>query len=122
MSRRIVLSGFCLSIIGVLSLHLVALALPSGSQVADSAQRGDRTTVRSQLKQGLDVNAPQGDGMTALHWAASNGDAEMAQMLVYAGANLKAATRVGGYTPLLLASRSGNASIIDILLKAGDDS
>ena len=58
------------------------------------------------------MNAAQGDGMTALHWAAMNGDAEMAQMLVYAGANVKATTRIGGYTPLFLAARQGKAAAI----------
>ena len=71
--------------------------------------RGDRDAVKTLLKQGADVNAAQGDGMTALHWAARKGDAELAQMLLYAGANVKATTRLGGYTPLYLAGQSGNA-------------
>ena len=49
-----------------------------------------RTAVRALLKQGVDVNAAQGDGMTALHWAARQGDVELAQMLLYAGANVRA--------------------------------
>ena len=63
------------------------------------------TPSRALLKQGADVNAAQGDGMTALHWAAQNGDAELAQMLLYAGANVQRDDRIGGYTPLLLASQ-----------------
>ena len=62
------------------------------------------------LQQGRDVNAAQGDGMTALHWAAMKNDAELAQMLVYAGANVKATTRLGGNTPLVIAARNGNAA------------
>ena len=69
---------------------------------------GDKDAVRTLLKQGVDVNAAQGDGMTALHWAARQGDAELAQMLLYAGANVKATTRIGGYTPLILASQNGS--------------
>src|SRR2546427_7252115 len=77
-------------------------AAPSSSPVADAAMRGDRAAVRALLKQGADVGAPHGDGMTALHWAAERGDADMAETLVYAGANVAAVTRIGQHTPLLM--------------------
>jgi ankyrin repeat protein len=73
--------------------------------VADAAMRGDTARVRVLLRQGADVNAAQGDGMTALHWAATRGDAGGVAMLVYAGARLEASTRNGNYTPLHLAAR-----------------
>ena len=75
--------------------------------------------MRALLKQGADVNAAQGDGMTALHWAASNGDPELAQMLLYAGANVRATTRINGYTPLFLASREGHAQVVDGAAQGG---
>src|SRR5262245_44466227 len=96
-------------------------AAASSSPVADSAMRGDKDALRDLLKQGADVGAAQGDGMTALHWAAERGDAAMAEMLVYAGANVAAVTRIGQYTPLQLASRSGSAAVVAALLKAGAD-
>jgi ankyrin repeat protein len=71
------------------------------------------------LRDGADVNAAQGDGMTALHWAAERGDAALAEMLVYAGANVEAETRIGHYTPLHIASRVGDADITRMLLEAG---
>jgi len=77
--------------------------------------------VRSLLKQKVDVNAPQGDGATALHWAAFNDDVAMADLLLQAGANVNAATREGAITPLFMASTNGNAAIIERLLKAGAD-
>ena len=63
------------------------------------------------LKQGVDVNAAQGDGMTALHWAAERGDAELADLLVYAGANIGAVTRIGLYTPLHLAAKAASPAV-----------
>jgi ankyrin repeat protein len=103
-------------------LASIALLSAAGdTRVADAAQRGDRQTVRALVKQRADVNAGQGDGMTALHWAATNGDDEMAQLLVTAGANVKAVTRLGGITPLLLAAQNGDAKLIDLLLVAGAD-
>ncbi|MGE0360296.1 MAG: ankyrin repeat domain-containing protein [Vicinamibacterales bacterium] len=98
-----------------------ALAAQSPPAVADAAMQGDRAAVRALLQQGRDVNAAQGDGMTALHWAAMKNDAELAQMLVYAGANVKATTRLGANTPLVIAARTGNAGVVDVLLKAGAD-
>jgi uncharacterized protein len=91
------------------------------SPVADAAARGDREAVKSLLKQAADVNAAQGDGMTALHWAAMNGDLELAQMLIFAGANVRATTRLGTYTPLYLASQQGHGNVIEALVKAGAD-
>ncbi|MGE0815958.1 MAG: ankyrin repeat domain-containing protein [Vicinamibacterales bacterium] len=101
----------------------VALTATLGAQtaapVADAAMNGDRAAVRTLLQQGSDVNAAQGDGMTALHWAAMKGDAELAQMLVYAGANVKATTRLGANTPLIVAARNGRPDVVKVLLEAG---
>ena len=41
------------------------------------------------------------------------------QTLLYAGANVKATTRIGAYTPLLLAAKNGSALAVTPLLKAG---
>lgn len=89
--------------------------------LADAAMRGDTSQVRALLREGADVNAAQGDGMTALHWTATRGDAAVARMLVVAGARLDATTRNGSYTPLHLASRSGKAPVVEVLLDAGAD-
>ncbi len=97
------------------------LAAQSGSPVADAAMRSDVTLVKNLLQQGGDVNAAQGDGMTALHWAALSGNADLAQMLLYAGANPNATTRLGGYTPLHVAAKNAHAAVVEALLKGGAD-
>ena len=108
--------------IGILAVVLsVTLGAMAESPVADAAARGDRESVRALLRKGLDVNEAQGDGSTALHWAAIKGDAEMARMLVYAGANVRATTRIGAYTPLYLAAKGGHADVVATLLAAGAD-
>jgi len=107
---------------GVLAVGLSALlSAAATAPVADAAMNGDKAAVRALLKSAADVNAAQGDGMTALHWAAISGDLELAQMLVFAGANVRATTRLGTYTPLFLASQQGHAPVIDALIKAGSD-
>ncbi|HEY7690579.1 MAG TPA: ankyrin repeat domain-containing protein, partial [Dongiaceae bacterium] len=87
--------------------------------MADAAQAKDTATIRKLIKEGGDVNAAQGDGMTALHHAALNGDAELASMLLYAGANVGAKTRIGGYTPLHLAAQIGHANVMAALIASG---
>jgi len=87
--------------------------------IADAAMQGDRAGVLAMIKQGADVNAPQGDGVTALHWAARRGDAELVQALVAAGANARATTQFGSYSPLHLAAERGSAAIVKALIDAG---
>src|SRR6188508_3112169 len=74
------------------------------SPIADAAMRGDVATVRSLIARRADVNAPQGDGMTALHWAADRGDSAIADALLRAKANVASRTRIGAYTPLHIAA------------------
>jgi ankyrin repeat protein len=100
---------------------VVFTAAPPERRLVDAVQQGDKDSIRTLLKQKVDVNAPQGDGMTALHWAAFHEDADTAALLIGAGANVKATTRIGAITPLLIAAKNGNALIVKALLDAGAD-
>lgn len=91
------------------------------SPVADAAMRGDAAAVRALIAEGADVNAPQGDGMTALHWAALNRDATLVHDLLEAGAKVGAGTRIGHYTALHVAAQAGAGEVVEILLGAGAD-
>lgn len=106
---------------GALLVATLALSAstPPEAPVADAAMRGDVGTVRTLLERGGDPDAAQGDGMTALHWAAERGDEEVALLLIEAGASLDPVTRLGAYTPMHLAARGGNAAILSALLEAG---
>ena len=116
--RQFVIPSATRDLLFALALCAVG-ATTSHAQIADAAMRGDSAKVRQLLKQGADVNAAQGDGMTALHWAAQRGDLAEAKMLLYAGARLEATTRNGSYTPLHLASRVGKVGVIKALVQAG---
>ena len=81
----------------MLAVALVALlgaTVRSGPPIVDAAMRGDLDEVRALIQRGVDVNASQGDGMTALHFAAENGDAPMVRTLLAAGAFPDAVTRL----------------------------
>jgi ankyrin repeat protein len=94
-------------------------AVASDGRVADAAMRGDRATLRSLIKAGADVNAPGGDGMTALHWAAMHDDVSLAQELLDAGARVDSVTTIARHTPLHVVTANGNASLVQLLLDAG---
>ncbi len=116
--RRLVLT---VTLIGALCVSVAITAAPVDSPVADAAMRGNIEGVRALLQKGADVNAAHGDGMTPLHWAAERSDAAMAEMLIYAGANVTAVTRIGQYTPLHVASTNGSSPVVDMLIEAGAD-
>ena len=105
------------SAVAILTLAITLNA--ANTTVADAAKSGDATAVKALLKQGVDVNAAQGDGMTALHWAATNGDVAITQMLLSAGANVRATTRLGGITALHLATQGGQAQVAAALIAGG---
>jgi len=112
-ARRI--AGSCLVVL-VAALYAAA----ASSDVADAAMKRDAAAVRGLLQQKADVNAPQADGSTALHWAVHFDDVNMVQMLIGAGANVKATNRFG-VTPLALACQNGNAAIVEKIIKSGAD-
>jgi ankyrin repeat protein len=101
-------------------LPLGSLLGAAASDVADAAMKGNKEAVRSLLQRKANVNAPQSDGTTALHWAVRSDDLETAELLIRAGAKVTAANRDGA-TPLLLAAVNGNAAMLEKLIQGGAD-
>ena len=93
----------------------------SDAPLADAAKNNDLDSVRTLLKSGADVNAAQGDGMTALHWAAFHDNVEVADLLLAADVDVSVQTRVGALTPLWFAANNGNAGLVDSLLTTEAD-
>ncbi|PWT99019.1 MAG: hypothetical protein C5B51_27940 [Terriglobia bacterium] len=112
--KHIIATAIVLAIVPGLSLAATA------NEVTEAAARGDLAAVRQLVDRHADVNVPQADGATALHWAVFRSDKEMVDVLLHAGANTKAANREGA-TPLWLASINGDAAILAALLNAGAD-
>src|SRR5258708_1518710 len=77
-------AGLCLTAFGATT-----------SPVAEAAMRGDKAAVKSLLQSKEDVNKAQADGATALQWASYKNDLEMADLLIAAGADVKARSREG---------------------------
>ena len=91
----------------------------AGSDVANAIERGDVAAARVLVQKGADVNAPQSDGATALHWAVYRDSVEAVDLLMRAGA--KSAANREGMTPLAMAALYGDPRIVDRLLKGGAD-
>src|SRR5262245_35792369 len=95
------------------TVGLVALAVGTGfgartvPPLVEAAKSSNTAAIRALLRGGTDVNAPDVDGTTALHWAARVDNGEIAGVLIAAGARPNAANRYG-VTPLALAA--ANAS------------
>jgi ankyrin repeat protein len=110
--------------IGWLTMLIVGLTAvghaATRSDVADAVMKGDKAAFRALLQKKIDVNAPQVDGATALHWAVYRDDAEMVNQLIRGGANVNVTNREG-VTPLAMASLYGWPAIIEALLRAGAD-
>ncbi len=116
-------------LLGCLMVCLLAagLAVPTAGftaqgdlRLTDAARVGDRAAARALVIEGVDANTPQGDGATALSWAAYWDDIEMAELLIQAGASADVANELG-VTPLALACENRSAPMVRALLKAGAD-
>jgi ankyrin repeat protein len=125
-----------------------ALAAASDLRLVQAAKDQDREAIRALLREDVDVNSPQGDGATALHWAAYWDDPVMADLLISAGADVNRTNDLGvtplaltssgammkkllqaganpnivsstGESPLMAAARAGNAESVKALLEHG---
>ncbi|MBI3949447.1 MAG: TonB family protein [Acidobacteria bacterium] len=83
-----------------------------------AAERGDTDAVRALLAKGVNVNARDEMGMTALMYAARSGQSEMVKVLLIAGIDVDAKDD-DGMTALMYAAQAGSAEVVKILLAAG---
>jgi ankyrin repeat protein len=98
-----------------------AVAHPAaGVTLVDAVKSRDRAAALAMLQQKVNVNAPEVDGTTALHWAVQQNDLDLVERLIRAGANVKAKNDYGS-TPMSEAAIVGNPVMLDKLLKAGAD-
>jgi ankyrin repeat protein len=86
--------------------------------IVEAAKNGDREALRALVQKKADVNATEGDGSTALHWASYKDDLESVDLLIRSGANVNAANDLG-VTALWTASQNGSSAMVKRLLDAG---
>ena len=104
----------------VLLAQAALVAAGADARLIKAVRSKDAAAVRALIKQRIDVNAAQGDGATALHWAAHVDDLAIADLLIRAGARATVANDTG-FTPLHLACTNRNGAMVERLLSAGAD-
>ena len=113
------MKALCTAAMVLVVLTAVGTAAPdTGALLVEAARVRDLATIRTLLKQKVDVNARSTDGGTALLWAVHWDDLETAELLIRAGADVNAANDYRD-TPLSAACTNANAVMVERLLKAG---
>ena len=121
MWTRVRLAGLAAAVLGaLLAVAPASAAAAADRALADAARRADWDAVRALVDRGADVDVPQGDGATALLWAAYRDETGIADLLIRAGADVNAANDLGA-TPLWAAAENGGAGLVRRLLAAGAD-
>ena len=106
--------------VALLLLPVAAAAAGRTVPLIEAVKQGDVDAVRALLEQQVEVDVPEPDGSTALHWAAHQGDYAAVDLLLRAGASAVAGNRYG-VTPLALAAASGDGAVVERLLEGGAD-
>lgn len=107
--------------IAALLISCAAWAGSTGSgDLIQAVKAGDEATVASLIQRGADVNAPEANGTTPLHWAVYQRDAALVKRLLAAGAKANVVNQFGS-SPMQEAAMTGDAEIIKMLLAAGAD-
>ncbi|EQC37518.1 hypothetical protein SDRG_05121 [Saprolegnia diclina VS20] len=95
-------------------------AFKFGEELRTVAGRGLLPRLRELALNGCDVNAKDGAGWTALHYAAEHGALKAIHALVDAAPALHVdAVDVAGWTPLMCAAANGHITVISRLLELG---
>jgi len=90
------------------------------SEWREATKAGDLHRVCALLDQGVNVNALDEHGQTALMNAVHRGDLELTQLLIQRGADLNHAAKYR-LTALMLAVVSNRAELVRLLVQAGAD-
>jgi ankyrin repeat protein len=110
-------SRFVVSVCLVSVASAVAFAAGDPPLIA-AIRSGNTAIVRTLVRQKSDVNAVQGDGASALHWAVHLDDLPTVDLLIKAGAKVNVADDTG-VTPLYLSCLNRHAALVERLLAAG---
>jgi ankyrin repeat protein len=90
------------------------------SLFVEKAMQNKTTEIEQLIKDGAEVNSKDDDGNTGLHWAASYGFTEMAEILISNGDDVNLRNNDGN-APLHWAAGQGSTEIVKLLIANGAD-
>ncbi|EDV97269.1 palmitoyltransferase Hip14 [Drosophila grimshawi] len=93
----------------------------SGFDIVKATQYGAIARVRDLIESGWDVNQPDSETVTLLHWAAINNRRDIIRYFLEKGATVDAVGGELNATPLHWATRQGHLSAVVLLMAAGAD-
>ena len=119
MCYRIAVRAHVTVAVGLAALFAGATLFAAGGdhRLADAVKNRDASEIGRLLQEHVDINVPQPDGATALHWAAHWDDHATAALLIEAGAKVDATNELG-ITPMHLACTNGSFRMVNALLAA----
>ena len=102
------------------ALHIAAKKGQAGAVAALLLGKPASTSdSQSSARNQADPNKQRGDGMTALHIAAENGEYDICKQLLVARASPDPLMQVTAATPLMLAAKQRHGEIVELLLANG---
>ncbi|XP_023168907.1 palmitoyltransferase Hip14 [Drosophila hydei] len=93
----------------------------SGFDIVKATQYGAIARVRDLVESGWDVNQPDSETVTLLHWAAINNRRDIIRYFLEKGATVDAVGGELNATPLHWATRQGHLGAVVLLMAAGAD-
>jgi uncharacterized protein len=109
---------WCLGVsLSVAIASIVVVSAATDLRLIEAIKTRNAQAVQSLIKQKVDVNARQGDGATALHWAIHLSDTNTVDLLLRAGARTDVADDTG-VTPLYLACLNRQGALVERLLQS----
>ncbi len=107
----------------VLTVCLTSCSVDVDTQLMQAARDREIKRVRGLLDLGADANTTNLNGFTILLYASAQGDVEIVQALIGAGAEIDRSNIKGRetWTPLIYAAKGGHKVTVKTLLEAGAD-
>uniref|UniRef100_A0A7N6C1I7 ZU5 domain-containing protein n=1 Tax=Anabas testudineus TaxID=64144 RepID=A0A7N6C1I7_ANATE len=96
----------------------VSSAADAATSFLRAARSGNLDKALDHIKNGIDINTANQNGLNGLHLASKEGHVKMVLELLHSGIELEATTK-DGFTPLAVALQQGHENVVALLINYG---